>query len=166
MTAKELSLRGAQRRSNPRPVSLRRATLPSSFFLLLAGCAMPAADLPPSACLLPTQKPMLVIELFFGRNIPGRRPVSEAEWADFVAQVIRPNLPDGYTVLDSTGGAGSLSPNPLAAMAAREPAKIVIGAAQPKPDLKDQVAAVIAAYRTRFAQKSVGLLTRWECGAF
>ncbi len=161
--SKELSLRGAQRQSNPPPVSLRCAALRGSFFLLLAGCAMPAADLPPSACLLPTQKPMLVVELFFGRNIPGRAPVSEAEWADFVAQVITPNFPDGFTVFN---GAAGQSGRPQGGMIAREAPKILLAAAYPRPDLKDRITATIEAYRTRFPQKSVGILTRWECGAF
>ena len=70
-------LRQALQRSNPRLPSLRRAALLGPLSLLLASCAMPAPDLPPSACLLPAQKPMLVAELFFGRNIPGRAPVSD-----------------------------------------------------------------------------------------
>jgi len=130
--------------------------------LLLAGCAAPSENLPPSACLLPGQKPMLVAELFFGRNIPGRAPVSEGEWADFVAQVITPNFPDGFTVFD---GAGQWR-NPQTRTIVREPPKILLAAAYPRPDLKDRVAATIEAYRARFPQKSVGLLTRWECGAF
>ena len=105
---------------------------------------------------------MLVAELFFGRNIPGRAPVSEAEWADFVARVITPNFPDGFTVLD---GAGQWR-DPQSGVIAREPPKILLAAAYPRPDLKDRVAATIEAYRARYPQKSVGLLTRWECGAF
>ena len=38
--------------------------------------------------------------------------------------------------------------------------------AYPRPDLKDRIAATIEAYRARYPQKSVGVLTRWECGAF
>ncbi len=106
---------------------------------------------------------MLVAELFFGRNIPGRAPVSEAEWSDFVAQVITPNFPDGFTVFN---GAAGQSGRLQGGMIAREAPKILLAAAYPRPDLKDRIAAVIEAYRTRFPQKSVGLLTRWECGAF
>ena len=124
---------------------------------------MPGETVPPSACLLPAQKPMLVAELFFGRNIPGRAPVSEAEWADFVARVITPNFPDGFTVLD---GALGQSRDPQSGAIIREPPKILLAAAYPRPDLKDRIATTIEAYRTRYPQKSVGLLTRWECGAF
>ena len=164
MTATWLSLRGAQRRRNPhRPVSSISARCSALLLLfLLVGCVAQGETVPPSACLLPAQKPMLVAELFFGRNIPGRAPVSEAEWAGFVTQVITPNFPDGFTVFD---GAGQWR-NPQSGVIAREPPKILLAAAYPRPDLKDRVAAVIEAYRARFPQKSVGLLTRWECGAF
>ena len=133
-----------------------------ALLLLLAGCAMPGETVPPSACLLPAQKPMLVAELFFGRNIPGRAPVTEAEWADFVGRVITPNFPDGFTVFD---GAGQWR-DPQGGAVVREPPKILLAAAYPRPDLKDRIAATIEAYRARFPQKSVGVLTRWECGAF
>ena len=103
---------------------------------------MPGETVPPSACLLPNQKPMLVAELFFGRNIPGRAPVSEAEWADFVARVITPNFPDGFTVLD---GAGQWR-DPQSGVIAREPPKILLADAlrETAPDLKDRIAATIA----------------------
>jgi len=106
---------------------------------------------------------MLVAELFFGRNIAGRAPVSEAEWDDFVARVVTPNFPDGFTVFD---GASGQSRAPQRGAFEREAPKIVLAAAYPRSDLKDRIEAVREAYRTRFAQRSVGVLTRWECGAF
>jgi uncharacterized protein DUF3574 len=133
------------------------------LLMLLAGCVAQGETVPPSACLLPAQKPMLVAELFFGRNIPGRAPVTEAEWADFVARVITRNFPDGFTVFD---GALGQSRDPQSGVITREPPKILLAAAYPRPDLKDRLAATIEAYRARYPQKSVGLLTRWECGAF
>jgi len=142
---------------------LRFATPALLLFALLTRCAMPGETVPASACLLPQQKPMLVAELFFGRNIAGRAPVSEAEWDDFVARVVTPNFPDGFTVFD---GASGRSGAPQRGAIEREAPKIVLAAAYPRPDLKDRIEAVREAYRTRFTQRSVGLLTRWECGAF
>ena len=46
---------------------------------------------------------MLVAELFFGRSIAGRGPLSDAEWAGFAAEVVTPNFPDGFTVMDGEG---------------------------------------------------------------
>ncbi|MBV8493050.1 MAG: DUF3574 domain-containing protein, partial [Alphaproteobacteria bacterium] len=131
------------------------------LLVLLTGCAVPSETAPPSACLLPNQKPMLVAELFFGRNVPGRAPVSEAEWADFVARVVTPNFPDGFTVFDGAAGQSATAPS---GTGLRERPKIVLAAAYPRPDLKDRIAAIAEAYRARFAQRSVGVLTRWECG--
>ena len=77
---------------------------------MLAACVpalpQPVATLSPAAaskCLLPAEQPMVVAELFFGRGIRGRAPLSEAEWAAFAAQVITPNFPDGFTVFDGEG---------------------------------------------------------------
>ena len=125
----------------------------------LAGCA---ASLPQSACLLPTEQPMVVAELFFGRTIIGRAPLSEAEWAEFAAQTIAPNFPDGFTVVN---GAGQWR-NPRTGQVVREPTKIVLAAAKPAPDLARRLAAVIDAYKARFHQQSVGVITRNACAAF
>ena len=46
---------------------------------------------------------MLVAELFFGRGVKGRAPVSDAEWAEFAAQTVTPNFPGGFTVFDGEG---------------------------------------------------------------
>ena len=73
------------------------------FPLGLAACST-AAEPPQSyMCLLPAEKRMLVAELFFGRDIAGRAPLSEAEWRDFAAEIITPNFPDGFTVFDAEG---------------------------------------------------------------
>ena len=94
-----------------RVLAARPAALLGLAAALLSGCAPgepPAHDaaVEPTAyvCLLPGEKRMLVAELFFGRNVPGRAPVSEAEWADFAAQVITRYLPDGFTVHDELLG--------------------------------------------------------------
>ena len=105
---------------------------------------------------------MLVAELFFGLRIKGRAPVTDAEWAGFTAQIITPNFPDGFTVLD---GAGQWR-NPRTGHIARDPTKILLVAAKRTPDLARRLAAVIDAYKARFHQLSVGIITRDSCAAF
>src|SRR5262249_23620867 len=135
---------GRVKRSVTRHVSvfyrggLRFASPALLFFSLLTGCAVPGGTVAPRACLLPNPKPMLAAELFFGRNVPGRAPVSEAEWADFVARVVAPNFPDGFTVFDGAYGQGR---GPQRGAIEREPPKIVLAAADPRPDLKDRITA-------------------------
>ena len=105
---------------------------------------------------------MLVAELFFGRNIPGRAPLTEAEWAEFAAQVVTPNFPEGFTVMDGQGQ----WQNPATNQISRESTKILLVAVRRGPDLARRLTAVIDAYKARFRQQSVGVVTRDSCAAF
>lgn len=136
--------------------------------LLLAGCAAsPARPSSPSspapyACLLPAEQRMLVAELFFGRGINGRVPLSDAEWAAFAAQSVSPNFPDGFTAFDGEGRWR----NPRTGQIAAGRTKIVLVAAKRAPDLARRLSAVIDAYKVRFHQQSVGVITRDSCANF
>jgi hypothetical protein len=105
---------------------------------------------------------MLVAELFFGRTIPGRAPLTDAEWAEFAAQVVTPNFPAGFTVMDGQGQ----WQNPATGQIGHDPTKILLVAAKREPDLTRRLSAVIDAYKTRFRQQSVGVITRDSCAAF
>ena len=105
---------------------------------------------------------MLVAELFFSRDIPGRGPLSEREWADFAAETIAPSFPDGFTVMDGDGEWR----NPQSGTTARERTKILLVAAKRAPDLAPRLLSVIEAYKTRFRQQSVGVITRDSCASF
>ena len=106
---------------------------------------------------------MLVTELFFGRDKTGRRVVSDREWSRFLAEVLTPQLPDGLTVFDGNGQWR----NPATGVISRSPGvKIVLIAAPRSPGLGPRLQAVIEAYKTRFEQQSVGVITRDSCAAF
>ena len=105
---------------------------------------------------------MLIAELFFGRNIGGRGPLTDAEWAEFSAQVITPSFPDGFTVFDGDGQWR----NPPTGAIARDRTKILLVAVKRSPDLASRLQAVIDAYKGRFHQQSVGVITRDSCAAF
>ena len=106
---------------------------------------------------------MIVAELFFGRDKGGRRNVSDAEWADFLSSVLTPSFPDGLTVFDGYGQWR----NPATGVIGRSPrVKIVLIAARQTPDLAARLAAVVDAYKTRFHQQSVGIITRDSCANF
>jgi hypothetical protein len=153
-----------------RLLAARRAVRVGLLLALLAGCASPERPVEktteqpaPYVFLLPGEKRMLVAELFFGRNVPGRAPVSEKEWSDFTAQVITRYFPDGFTVFD---GAGQWR-NPQTGRVVRQPTKILVVASElPRPDLKDRLTAITDAYRSRFRQQSVGVVTRNACASF
>src|SRR5215213_8386886 len=95
------------------------------LFSLLAGCA-PLGQTAPADCLLPEQQPMVVAELFFGRAA-----VSDGDWAEFAAQTVAPNFPDGFTAWNGEGQWR----NPATGVIAREPTKILLVAARPTPAL-------------------------------
>ncbi len=105
---------------------------------------------------------MLIAELFFGRGIKGRAPLTDAEWAEFAAQTITPNFPAGFTVIDGDGQWR----NPRTGHIARDRTKILLVAAKRTADLAGRLGAVIDAYKMRFHQQSVGLITRDSCAAF
>ncbi|HEV2336837.1 MAG TPA: DUF3574 domain-containing protein [Stellaceae bacterium] len=133
----------------------------------LAACAEPAGSPTPSpapySCVLPSEQQMVVAELFFGRDKDGRQNVSDAEWSDFLASVVTPSFPDGLTVFDGYGQWR----NPASGVIGRSPrVKIVLIAVKRAPDLGQRLSAVIDAYKARFRQQSVGLITRDSCAAF
>jgi hypothetical protein len=130
--------------------------------LLLAGCAGSPVPSAPYVCLLPAEQRMLVAELFFGRGMKGRALVSDAEWAEFATQTVTPNFPEGFTVFDGEGQWR----NPQTGQIVSARTKILIVAAERTPDLAQRLLAVIDAYKARFRQQSVGIITRDSCAAF
>jgi hypothetical protein len=121
-----------------------------------------AAVVATAQCPLPGESPMVVTQLFFGRDIADRAPLTDGEWSDFVAGVVAKDFPDGFTVTDGDGQ----WLDPKTHRVAQERAKIVVVAAPPAPDLARRTADVMDAYRVRFHQQSVGVLTMTECGSF
>ncbi|HEX4859640.1 MAG TPA: DUF3574 domain-containing protein [Rhizomicrobium sp.] len=115
-----------------------------------------------ASCPLPAEQKMVEAQLFFGRDIADSAPVSDAQWSDFEAGVIARNFPDGFTVSDGDGEWR----DPKSLKVVHEPSKILLVAAKPSPALKEKLEAVIDAYKTRFHQQSVGVITREVCAAF
>jgi hypothetical protein len=122
--------------------------------LAVAGCAPIATD----TCKLPGQRRSDALRLYFGRDIPGGGSVSDADWSVFAAEVLTPAFPEGFSVYQVMGqwraSDGSI---------VREPSFVVerIGMIDPA-----RLAAVTAAYRTRFRQEAVGIVSAPVCAAF
>ncbi len=125
----------------------------------LPGCASVHTESP---CLAPPQHPMVVTEMFFGRDIPGRQPLTDSEWSAFATAVIVREFPDGFTVLDGNGQWA----DPRTRILAGERTKILIAASTPTDDLAGKIDRIGDAYRTEFHQQSVGVLTWSACGYF
>lgn len=127
------------------------------ILLAVSGCGSER-----ESCLFQSQKPMMVVELFFGRDIPGRAPLGEREWSDFAASVLSREFPDGFTVTDGDGAWH----DPATQTVDRERSKIVIVVVRKSPDLLSRVSRVRDAYMHTYRQTTVGVLTYDGCGQF
>ena len=105
---------------------------------------------------------MLEYHLFFGRNITGRPPLTDPEWAEFAARIVTAHLPDGFTELDAEGQ----WMNPLTHHISRDPTKVIIVAVPDTPATAAAIVAVKDAYRAQFHQQSVGTTVAPVCAAF
>jgi hypothetical protein len=122
----------------------------------LSGCA----TLPPTACPA-GQDPGRSVHLFFGRDIGDQLGVSDADFARFVDEELTPRFPNGLTVLDATGQWRSAA-GPIV----REPSKVVVLALSGRIGGEDRIDAVRAAYKRRFSQEAVMVVTQPACLGF
>jgi Protein of unknown function (DUF3574) len=123
--------------------------------------ALPASGTAQDLGCRPPQKPMLDIELFFGRNIGGRLGVSDGAWAQFLAHEVTSRFPDGLTVIDASGQWRSPQGKIV-----RERSKLVRILVPAEGDAPSRIDAIAEAYKRRFRQQSVGIVTRQSCVAF
>jgi hypothetical protein len=105
---------------------------------------------------------MLEYHLFFGRNIAGRVALADAEWTDFAARVVTPNLPDGFTAFDAYGQ----WMNPATRRIGAEPTKVIVVAVPDTPASARAITAIQDAYKAEFHQQSVGMTVAPVCAAF
>lgn len=103
---------------------------------LLAGCA--------------TRPTAFDDRLFFGRSIPGGGEVTEAQWKAFVADVIAPRFPEGFTVWR---GSGHWKGDDGADVSEQTCVLEVLHGSDPAADSK--LEDIARAYRTRFNQDAV-----------
>lgn len=129
-----------------------------AVLLVLAGCTTDRAP----GCLDLRGRPMLVADLFFGRNVPNRAPVSDAEWSAFVQEIVTPRFSNGLTASDAVGQWYDARTQQLDI----ENTKHVVLADEDSPATLARLDEVIAAYKQLFDQRSVGMIIRRACAAF
>jgi hypothetical protein len=100
--------------------------------------------------------------LFFGRSIKGGGVVDDAAWRDFLANAVTPRFPDGLTVLDGTGQWRQRDSGRIIS----ERSTVVVIVADPSPKTSASLEEIRRAYRARFSQDSVGLVTEADCASF
>jgi len=131
------------------------AVLVLAGVLGLAGCA----TAPEQTCPV-GQEPTRMAQLFFGRSTGAAPSVSEDAFRRFVDEEITPRFPDGLTVLEG-GGQWRGAENQLI----REASKVVL-IVLPKRGDRAKLNQVREAYKKRFAQESVMLVTQQSCVSF
>jgi hypothetical protein len=131
-----------------------------ALFAVLFLARTTAADAQLS-CSAP-QKPMMEIELMFGRNIGSRLGVTNARWAAFLAREVTPRFPDGLTVFDTSGQWRGAKKKTVM----RERSKIVRIIMPADAHASEKIEAIASAYKKQFRQDSVGVLTRPACVSF
>jgi hypothetical protein len=73
-----------------------------------------------------------------------------------------PRFPDGLSVLDAAGQWHDKARGRVV----REPSKLVIIVTADDAPARDKIAAIVAAYKEQFHQRSVGVVSRPVCAAF
>jgi hypothetical protein len=104
---------------------------------------------------------MHTAQLFFGRNVHGKPAVGDADFGKFMDEEITPRFPDGLTVLDG-GGQWRGEENHMI----REASKVVMIVLPKGPQTLGKLEAVRNAYKARFHQESVLLITEAACVSF
>jgi Protein of unknown function (DUF3574) len=125
----------------------------------MTGCATIRPE-PVPACPA-GQEAHRTAQLFFGRDIKGQSAVSEADFRKFVDEALTPRFPDGLTVLDG-GGQWRGEENKLI----REASKVVLVVLPRGREGSARLEAARNAYKGRFHQESVLLITQAACVSF
>ena len=132
----------------------RVVTLSAAISVLaLGGCASLMGPSCPAG-----QEPMRTAQLFFGQNIGGKPGVSNADFRKFLDEELTPRFPNGLTVMDG-GGQWKGEENRLI----REAAKVVVLVLPNGPEANRKLEGVRKAYKARFHQESVLLVTQTAC---
>jgi hypothetical protein len=129
----------------------------AALVLALTLFATPVLAQQPSCA--PPLAPMLRVEFYFGMSVDGQHSVSDREWARFLAQELTHRFP-GLTVLDARG-AWRKGEHEM-----REHSKLVVVVTEDGPATRNHIAEVSNAYKQRFHQVSVGIVTQPVCAAF
>ena len=132
---------------------LARAIAAVGLALVALGCA--SARSPECS---PAEWPAVSELVYFGTTKPSGT-VTTAEWADFLATSVTPRFPRGLTVWHASGqwkGSGGL---------VRQPSYVlnIVHAGDEPSDAA--LRAIIAEYKSRFAQEAVLRVRSWSCAS-
>lgn len=142
-------------------VAMMRSPLRLASSVVVAASLAACATEPKAPACPDGQQRLHTAQLFFGQNIGGKPGVSDAAFGKFVDEELTPRFPDGLTILDG-GGQWRGPENKLI----RESAKVVLIVLPKARDSAARIEAVRSAYKARFNQDSVLLITQPACVSF
>ncbi len=125
---------------------------------LLAATATGAAARP--ACQVGL-KPVISAELFFGAEVRGGGEVSDDDWQAFLAAEVTPRFPEGLTTWDADGRWRTPS-----GAQTHEKSRVLLLILPGGRDERARLDALMAAYKTKYHQLSVGLVEHADCASF
>jgi Protein of unknown function (DUF3574) len=143
-----------------RETCIRRATAFGAI-LFVAACAARDGG-PVSHCADVGGEPRHAIQLLFGRAVGTQGEVSEDEWRAFLASVVTPAFPDGLTVFDAQGQWRDTATGAVVS----ERSKVVLVLVADRAAAMPQIEAIADAYKRRFKQQAVGIVSHDSCTVF
>jgi hypothetical protein len=132
-----------------------RALLASAV-LALTLCACAVLPLAQKPCAAGGERQ--TAELVFQRVSSEAPGVSEADFAHFLDEEVRPRFPDGLTIVDAQGRW-----TPPAGSPVHGPSKLVMVVLRGQSDDQARLEAVRAAYKRRYDQEALLVATRSAC---
>lgn len=129
--------------------------LTAGFTLILLFCcgsnAQPAAPATAPASVVKAEK-YYRTELYMGTSIPGGGAVSGNDWEKFLAEVVTPLFPDGFTLLDGRGQYREAS-----GTIAKEPSHVLVFlyVRSQRKSAGAKIENIRSEYKKRFSQESV-----------
>ncbi len=94
-------------------------------------------------------------EIYFGRNISAGAEISEQQFAEFLSNQVTPAFPAGMTVYDAYGQMQHSNGEIV-----KQKTKVVVLVHRNSQTENDAINKIIAAYRSKFGNPQVMLLTK------
>jgi hypothetical protein len=126
-----------------------RTLLLYACLLTVAACSRPAGATAVARCAI-GDSALVRDVLYFGRNTPGGRELSDSAWQQFVDEVLTPRFPAGLTIWDAAGQWRGAS-----GQVERERSKVLTLLHVGDSVSDGLVTEAVGEYKRRFAQEAV-----------
>jgi hypothetical protein len=116
----------------------------------VTSCSRPAGASSAGALCARGDSALVRDVLYFGRNTPGGRELSDSAWQQYVDEVVTPRFPAGLTIWDAAGQWRGAS-----GQVEREKSKVLTLLHAGDSGSDRRVVEAVAEYKRRFAQEAV-----------